>query len=109
MAIINYTSVIPTFMHQHTKTPKHQNIFSIKRSNKKMSNSSKIFIKRRKRKRKISFEKKTNKSEKSAMLLIHKKHEIEKQIEEIEKSRDDSSRISKAIKKNKMILKTPLL
>ena len=43
MAIINYTSVIPTFMHQHTKTPKHQNIFSIKRSNKKMSNSNKIY------------------------------------------------------------------
>lgn len=43
------------------------------------------------------------------MFLIQKKHEIEKQIEEIEKSRDDSSRISKAIKKNKMILKTPLL
>ena len=45
MAIINYTSVIPTFMHQHTKTPKHQNIFSIKRSNKKMSNSNKIYQK----------------------------------------------------------------
>ena len=43
------------------------------------------------------------------MFLIQKKHEIEKQIEEIEKSRDDSNRISKAIKKNKMILKTPLL
>ena len=45
MAIINYTSVIPTFMHQHTKTPKHQNIFSIKRSNKKMSNSNMIYQK----------------------------------------------------------------
>ena len=57
MAIINYITVMPVFMHQHVKALTHQNIISIKRSNKIKCHIATRFIKRQKWKRKLWNEK----------------------------------------------------
>ena len=87
---------------------------SVKRSvsnlNSKKCQTATRFIKREKWKRKPSYKKKKLTVKKRNFVNSEETNKLEKQIEKIEKSKDDSSRMFEAIKDlNKMNQKTQLL